>query len=98
MNARLISRLIEKDIDFQKISEYQKLITIYMAELSEKEDSSLDEPLKIGGLSSLLVEGLISAGYDTIRKILVETPDTLVAKVPGINYLDLADKILEQHK
>ncbi|NGX63180.1 MAG: hypothetical protein KR126chlam6_00587 [Candidatus Anoxychlamydiales bacterium] len=98
MNARLISKLIEKDIDFQKLTEYQKLITIYMAELSEKEDPSLDEPLKIEGLSSLLVEGLISAGYDTIRKILVETPDALVSKVPGINYLDLADKILEQHK
>lgn len=98
MNARLIAKLIEKEIDFQKLSEYKKLVTIQMAELSDSDNPKLDEPLKIEGLSSLLVEGLISAGYDTIRKVLVVPPEELMEKVPGINYLDLADKIFEQNK
>lgn len=98
MNARLISRLIEKDIDIQKLSEYQKLVIVQMAELGESQNPLLDKPLKIDGLSSLLVDGLISAGYDTTRKVAKARPDELTLKVPGINYLDLADKILEQNK
>lgn len=98
MNARLISKLIEKDIDFQKLTEYQKLVVVQMAELGESSNESLDKPLRIEGMSSLIVDGLISAGYDTIRKILKATPGELTTKVPGINYLDLADKILEQNK
>ncbi len=98
MNARLISRLIEKEIDFQKLTEFQKLVTVQMAELGESSKPSLDKPLKIEGLSSLLVDGLISAGYDTIRKVLKARPEEITSKVPGINYLDLADKILEQNK
>ncbi len=98
MNARLISKLIDKELDFQKITEYQKLVTIQMAELLETNDPKFDEPLKIEGLSSLLIEGLKTAGFDTIRKILQATPKELIEKVPGVNYLDLADKILEQNK
>ncbi|NGX34121.1 MAG: hypothetical protein K1060chlam1_00470 [Candidatus Anoxychlamydiales bacterium] len=97
MNARLISKLLDKEINFQKITEFQKLVTIQMAELSESDSPKLDEPLVIKGLSSLLVEGLISAGFDTVRKILLIPPSELLEKVPGINYLDLADKILEQN-
>jgi len=98
MNARLLAKLIEKEIDFQKLTEFQKLVTVQMAELGESENSDLDKPLKIAGLSSLLIDGLISAGYDTIRKILKDPPNEIITKVPGINYLDLADKILEQYK
>jgi len=98
MNARLISQLLEKEVEFHKLSEYQKLVTVQMAELSESENPQLDEPLKIEGLSNLLIEGLVSSGYDTIRKILKADSQELTAKVPGINYLDLAEKILEQHK
>ncbi|NGX28280.1 MAG: hypothetical protein K940chlam1_00455 [Candidatus Anoxychlamydiales bacterium] len=98
MNARLIARLIDQEVDFQKLTEYQKLVAIQMIELSDSDNPALDEPLKIQGLSSLLVQGLIAAGYDTIRKVLSEKPAELVTKVPGINYLDLADKILEQNK
>lgn len=98
MNARLISKLIEKEVDFQKLTEYQKLVIVQMAELGDSTNPTLDKPIKIEGLSSLLVDGLISAGYDTIRKVLRSTPEEITSKVPGINYLDLADKILEQNK
>lgn len=98
MNARLISKLIEKDIDFQKLTEYQKLVIVQMAELGDSQKPSLDKPLRIEGLSPLLVDGLISAGYDTVRKVLKSSPAEITSKVPGINYLDLADKILEQNK
>ncbi len=98
MNARLIAKLIDKEVTVQKLTDFQKLTAVQMAELSDSEDPSLDEPLKIEGLSSLLAEGLISAGYDTLRKVLSAPAKELTEKVPGINYLDLADKILEQLK
>jgi transcription termination/antitermination protein NusA len=96
MNARLIGQLIGKEIDVHKISEYQKLLTIQMAELAESEDSSLDERLKIEGVSNLILDSLVSAGYETFRKFMVASPADIPAKVPGVNYYDLADKLLEQ--
>ena len=98
MNARLIGRLIGREIDFQKISEFKKFTIVQLAELSDEQNPKLDEPLKIPGLSSLIVDGLISSGYDTIRKVLKASSEELSVKVPGINYLDLAEKILEQVK
>ena len=98
MNARLIGQLIEKEIETQKMTDHQKLISIQLTELGESEDPSLDNPLEIKGFSNLLVEELKSSGYDTMRKILQATPLEITAKVPSINYLDLADKILEQTK
>ena len=98
MNARLIAKLVGKDILVQKISEYQKLIAVHLAELGESNDPSLDEPLRIQGLSPLLLENLIGAGYDTLRKVLQEKPLELTAKVVGLNYLDMADKIIDQTK
>jgi transcription termination/antitermination protein NusA len=97
-NAKLLSQLIEMEIDVQKMTEHQKLIAVQLAELGESEDKSLDEPLKIEGLSNLLLESLIGNGYDTLRKILQADPIDLVASAPGINYLDMADKILEQSR
>ena len=41
---------------------------------------------------------MISAGFDTLRKVAQANPLDLTACAPGINYLDLADKILEQYK
>jgi N utilization substance protein A len=95
MNARLIGQMIEKDIEVQKISEYQKILTIQMAELSDTPDSSFDEKIKIEGVSGLILDSLASAGYDTLRKFMQVSPADL-SKVPGVNYYDLADKVLEQ--
>lgn len=96
MNARLIGQMIGKEIDVQKMTEYQKLLTIQMAELADTQDPAFDERLKIEGVSGLINESLIGAGYDTLRKFMVAVPAEVPTKVPGVNYYDLADKILEQ--
>ncbi|MBI5346037.1 MAG: transcription termination/antitermination protein NusA [Chlamydiae bacterium] len=99
MNARLISKLIGMELEVQKLTEFQKLLIVQMAELSESTDPILDEqPLKIEGLSNLIVESLVSSDFNTIRKITQTAPADLTAAVPGLNYLDLADKIVEQIK
>lgn len=96
LNAKLLSRLIGLPLDVQKMSEHFKLVTVQMAELGDQENPDLDQPLKIEGLNNLLLEGLKIAGFDTLRKILQANPSNIISSVPGINYLDLADKILEQ--
>jgi N utilization substance protein A len=98
INARLIAKLIEKEIEVQKISDFSKLTVVQLAELADSDDPKLDEELKIEGLSSLLLQGLIAADYDTLRKVMQAKPEELLQKVPGINYLDLAEKILDQIK
>ncbi len=94
MNARLNGQLVGVDLEVQKMSDYQKAMTIERAELATVEDPTLDEPLKVEGLSSMIVQSLISAGYDTRRKLLMATPEQLAA-IPEIS-ADMADKILDQ--
>lgn len=96
MNARLIGAMIGKEIDVQKISEYHKILTVQMAEFAENPDPIFDERFKVEGVSSLVSESLTGAGYDTIRKFMQSTPAEILEKVPGVNYYDLADKIVEQ--
>jgi N utilization substance protein A len=95
MNARLIGQLIGKELEIQKLSEYQKNITIQMEELSRGTETYLDDPLRIDGVSTLITESLISAGFDTLRKVVSASPHELTSKVPGFNYFDIASKILE---
>ena len=64
------------------------------AQLALSEDPTLDEKLSIEGISGMIIESLISAGFDTPRKVLNATADQL-AKIPEIS-LEMADKILEQ--
>ena len=99
MPIQKMSKFIQSatgEIDVQKMSEYQKLLTIQMAELADTPEPALDERLKIEGVSGLIIESLVSAGYDTMRKFMQAVPVEIPAKVPGVNYYDLADKILEQ--
>lgn len=96
MNARLIGQMIGKEIDVQKMSEYQKLLAVQMIEFGESPDPSFDERLKIEGVSGLIIESLVSAGFDTLRKFMKADPTEIPIKVPGVNFYDLADKILEQ--
>ncbi|HSX38608.1 MAG TPA: transcription termination factor NusA [Chlamydiales bacterium] len=96
MNARLIGQLIEKEIDVQKISEFQKILTVQMAEFAEDPDPAYDAPLKIEGISGLVIDSLASAGYDTLRKFMQSNPVEISTKVPGVNYYDLADKLVDQ--
>jgi N utilization substance protein A len=96
MNARLIGQMIGREIDVQKMTEYQKLLTIQMAELADTGDGTFDEKIKIEGVSGLILDSLAGAGYDTLRKFMQASPADIPSKVPGVNYYDLADKIIEQ--
>jgi N utilization substance protein A len=94
MNARLNGSLIGTELNVQKMSEYQAAMHIERSEIASSEDPTLDEPLTIEGLSGMIVESLISAGFDTARKVLSATREQL-AKIPEIS-LEMADKVLEQ--
>jgi N utilization substance protein A len=94
MNARLNGQLLGVELEVQKMSDYQKAMTVERAELASLEDPTLDEPLAVEGLSSMIVQSLVGAGYDTLRKLLMVTPEKL-AELPEIS-LDMANKILDQ--
>ncbi len=96
MNARLIGQLIGKEIDVQKQTEYHKILTVQMAEYAEDLDPSYDDKIRIEGVSGLITDSLIGAGFETLRKFMQSNPTEITAKVPGVNYYDLADKIVEQ--
>lgn len=96
MNARLIGQMIGREIDVQKMTEYHKILSIQMAEFAESVNTGLDDRLKIEGVSGLIIESLVGAGYDTLRKFMKADPSEIPLKVPGVNYYDLADKVLEQ--
>jgi transcription termination/antitermination protein NusA len=76
------------------MSEYQNAMTMERAQIALSDDPTLDEKLQVEGMSHMILESLISAGYDTRRKILNATPQQL-ATIPEIS-LEMADKILEQ--
>ncbi|MEM8628535.1 MAG: transcription termination factor NusA [Chlamydiota bacterium] len=96
MNARLIAKLIEAELAVQKMSEYKKGVTMEMELLAKEEDEKLDEPLQLEDISSLIVQSLVAAGFDTLRKVVSASPHELVSNIPGFNYFDIAEKILEQ--
>ena len=93
MNARLNGELIDAELQVQKVSDYQQIANIQRQQLAASTDATLDEKLNIEGMSSLIQESLISAGFDTPRKVLASTPEEL-AKIQGIS-LDMAMKILD---
>lgn len=103
MNARLCGQLVGIELDVQRMSEYQTTVNIQRAQLALMDDPALDKELKveefkIEGMSSFiidsLVSALVSAGYNTPRKILNAGVQE-IAKIPEINSLEMADKILE---
>ncbi len=96
MNARLIAKLIEAELAVQKMSEYKKGVTMEMELLAKEENEKLDEPLQLEDISSLILQSLVAAGFDTLRKVVSASPHELVSNIPGFNYFDIAEKILEQ--
>ncbi len=94
MNARLCGQLIGIELNVQRMSEYQTTMNIQRAQLALMDDPSLDEALQIEGMSSLITDSLISAGYDTPRKVLSASPSEL-AKIPEISN-EMIDRILEE--
>ncbi len=94
MNARLNGELAGVELQVQKMSQYQTTMNMERAQLAQIDDPTLDERLAIDGVSGMIIESLISAGFDTPRKVLNATAEEL-AKIPEIS-LEMADKILEQ--
>lgn len=94
MNARLNGQLIGVELDVQKMSDYQTAMTLQRAQLASVDDPTLDERLSIEGMSTMIIESLISAGFDTPRKLLNASPQQLAA-IPEIS-MDMANKALEQ--
>lgn len=98
MNARLNSQLIGYELEIQKMTDYNKAMTVRRAELASSEDEALDVELTLpmveGIINQLVFEHLIAEGYKTPRALLLATADKL-ATIPGIT-LEKADKILEQ--
>ncbi len=93
MNARLNGELVGYELQVQKMSEHVQLMAVQRKELAELEDPSLDEPLSLAGISSLVVENLIDAEYTTPRKLLRATTVEL-AEIPGVS-LEMADRVLD---
>lgn len=95
MNARLNGELAGVELQVQKMSQYQATMTSERAQIAQSEDSTLDEKLSsIEGVSGMIVDSLIEAGFDTPKKVLNATREDL-AKIPEIS-VEMADKILEQ--
>ncbi|MFZ0565125.1 MAG: transcription termination factor NusA [Chlamydiales bacterium] len=92
MNARLTGQLVGYELEVQRMSEYNKALEIQRLQLVESPDPSLDQPLNIEGINKLIIQNLIHAGFDTLRKVLAARVDQL-EEVIG---LDMAYKILEE--
>lgn len=94
-NARLNGELCGSDLQIQKMSHYKATMNLERAQMASADDPTLDELLTVEEVSSrMIIESLISAGYDTPRKVLNATPEQL-AIIPEIS-LEMADKILEK--
>lgn len=97
MNARLNAQLIERELDFQKLTEFNRILSLQQLELVEAEGENLDQEIEeLEGISPLIMKSLIDAGYKTPRNILTCSPEEL-AQVPGVSE-ELADAIIEQVK
>lgn len=95
MNARLNSQLIGYELEVQRMTDYNRAMSLQRNELAESDDPTLDEPLQpIDGLNTLIFEHLKDAGFTTPRSLLTANHDQLTA-IPGISS-EMADRILEQ--
>lgn len=94
MNARLNGRLVNYDLEIQKLTDYTRTMALERAELAESDDPTLDQVVtNLEGISSLVIDHLIDKGY-TLRRLLQATTDELAA-IPGISS-EIAEKVLEQ--
>lgn len=94
-NARLIGELVGMKIDFHKKSEYGKQMILERKQLSLLDNPSLDETIRsIEGINSLVLENVLSSGFNTARKILETTPLELSTKSDIT--LEMAENILEE--
>lgn len=94
MNARLNGELIGLEVQIQKASDYGAATNIEKEKVAQLEDPTLDEELSIEGMSPLILQSLVGAGYDTPRKVLSASLKDLIS-VPGISP-EMVDTIVEQ--
>jgi N utilization substance protein A len=94
INARLTGKLVGMELEVQRISEYNRAMSLQRMQIAESDDESLDTPLQIDGVSALITANIIDAGFDTPRKVLLASIEELCT-IPGIS-ADLADTILEK--
>lgn len=94
MNARLNGALVGAELEVQKMSEYQKTMELQRAQLALAEDPTLDEPLAIEGVSNMIIDSLVGAGYDTPRKLLQATA-AQIATIPEIS-MEMANNVLDK--
>lgn len=95
MNARLNAELLGVELIVQKMSDYQALLGIERERLKTSEDPTLDDKLRIDGMSSLIIKSLTSSEYDTPRKLLMAGPELIIAKFPEIGP-EIVFKIFEE--
>lgn len=104
MNARLNSQLIEHELEVQKMSDYNRALSLQRLELAASDDPTFDEPLTaIEGVNTLIFQHLAERWEATgrtltLRSLISMSPAELaeeLIEMPG-NRLDLAHKILEQ--
>jgi N utilization substance protein A len=94
-NARLTSELVGMKIDFHKKSEHQKKMILERKQLALLDNPCLEKKItSIEGINSLVLENVLSSGFDTARKILETSPLDLSTK-SDIS-LDMAENILEE--
>jgi N utilization substance protein A len=94
MNVRLVSELLNVQLDVKKMSDYMKFKSLERATIATSDDPSLDLPLtSIEGIPGMIVDQLIAEGFTTPRLLLQGSPESL-SKVAGVT-IELADKILE---
>lgn len=94
MNVRLLGRLMDVQLNVQKMGDHVKLKAIERASLAISEDTSLDQSLSsVEGIPKMIADQLAET-FPTVRSLLMASPET-IAKVPGIS-IEMADKIFEQ--
>jgi len=94
MNIRLIGNLIERELEVQKMSEYQKASRIERQQLALSESPALNQPLVLDGMSSFALDTLIAAGYATPADLLRADPAEIAQKADLSP--EMVESILEQ--
>lgn len=94
-HVRLISKLLEKDVNFYKQSDYERQIELERQEFSTLEDPILDVELtSIEGVNPLVFENLIAANLKTPRDLFSKTPAEIAA-IAEIS-VAIAEDLIEQ--